>query len=190
MQNFSNLHKIAKNYSKALHIKAVESKNLDLIYQNFKEFVHIYNNIDFAKKTLDNQLISNEKKIKLVDVFFNQLTSHQDFRAFIYILIKSNRIMFLNDIFKSFVKSYNNAKNILEVELITDKVINKADEERIIHYLESKYKKIICVNKKIDSEILGGFVLKIGSKIIDASLINNILFMKDESKKAVFNYIN
>ena len=42
----------------------------------------------------------------------------------------------------------------------------------------------------MDAQILGGFTLKVGSDLIDASLRNNINSLKEISKKNINNYLN
>jgi len=95
---------------------------------------------------------------------------------FFSILIKNNDTSKLEIIINDFNNIWNKEKNIIESEV---KIANDLDEETkkdIIKYLKKiigTEKQMILSGKK-DKNILGGFILKYGDRIIDQSIKNKL----------------
>ena len=63
----------------------------------------------------------------------------------------------------------------MEVEVITAVKSAQTQIERVKTLIEKKYPgKIVSIKEIVKEEILGGFQVKVGSEIIDASLKNQL----------------
>ncbi|MBT4989014.1 MAG: ATP synthase F1 subunit delta [Rickettsiales bacterium] len=190
MHNYSNTYTVAKNYSKSLFELAVESNSIDEIYSDFTEFYQIFTDSGELASVLNDKFIVCEKRQKLAQVILDKFTSNKVFAKFILLLISSQRINYIGSIYNSFQERVYKYNGLLDVSLVSHSSITTTLEKDLTKILEKKYNKTIKLAKDVDAQILGGFTLKVGSDLIDASLRNNINSLKEISKKNINNYLN
>ena len=164
---------VAKNYAKALFVAANKSKivdkvsaELDVFKQNFStSFAHELKNPVIAKDDLVRIIQEVTQKFAL-----GPLTSN-----FFASIVRNRRLNLFPEIYEEYARLVKVQKNILVVEVITAVKAEKAHIERIKALVEKKYPgKIVAIRETAKEEILGGFQVKIGSEIIDASLKNQL----------------
>jgi len=164
---------IAKNYAKALFLAAKKNNTtekvaaeLELFKQNFStSFAHELKNPVIAKNDLVRIIQEVTQKFAL-----GPLTSN-----FFASIVRNRRLNLFPEIYEEFVRIVKQQKNVLEVEVTT---AVKADQEqigRLKKLVEKKYPgKTVFIKETVKEKILGGFEVKIGSEVIDATLKNQL----------------
>jgi F-type H+-transporting ATPase subunit delta len=94
------------------------------------------------------------------------------------IISKKNREQYLPEIAKEFHRQYNALKGIAEASITT--VVPLSDELRKeVNTLVKKVTgKEVELTEKVDANIIGGFILKIGDKQIDDSVSSKLNELK------------
>ncbi|MBU1160628.1 ATP synthase F1 subunit delta [Patescibacteria group bacterium] len=92
-------------------------------------------------------------------------------KQFVKILIKHHQTSMLKEIISYFNALWNKDKKIIKAEIISARKFN----ETIIKLLSCYIIKLsqvsdVFISESIDKNLLGGFVIKYGDKILDASL--------------------
>lgn len=164
---------IAKNYAKALFVAAKKdgaldevSKELDTFKGGFSsEFAHELKNPVISKSDLIEIIGDVTKKFKfgkLVSNFFSSVAKNRRLNLFPEIHAEYSQLL----------KAHN---DVLEIEVITASKADEAQIESIKTLIAKKYQdKKIIVKETVEAKILGGFQVRIGSKLIDATLQNQI----------------
>ncbi len=175
---------VAKNYAKALFVAAKKSgtldkvaAELDIFKQNFStSFAHELKNPVIAKNDLVRIIQEVTKKFAL-----GPLTSN-----FFASIVRNRRLNLFPEIYEEFSRLLKQQKNILEVELIVAIKPEKEHVDRVKSLVEQKYPgRIISIKETVKEKILGGFQVKIGSEVIDASLKNQLDSLAKECFAAV-----
>lgn len=162
--------RLASRYAKSLIGLAIEKNELETVYADINWLLAVTkSNRDFVN-VLRSPVIAAGMKKKIVDAVttgkISQMTS-----AFLNILITKGREVNLPEILNAFVEQYKEHKNIHTVKLTTAKPIDEKTKEEII----SQVKKSgdfanIEIDEKVDESLIGGFVLQVGDKLVDASI--------------------
>lgn len=167
-QNFKE--KIAIPYAQAL---IEHAQNVNLLSNTTKDLSSIITIISESKdlqSILLNPLInSSVKKETFKQVFRNQIT---DFvMNFLYILIDKRRISLLSIIVEKYLELLCVLESTIMAELYCASDINEVQQDNLVQKIKSMTNsskvKLIVIK---DPDLIGGFVVKIGSKIIDASI--------------------
>jgi ATP synthase F1 delta subunit len=175
---------VAKNYAKALFVAAVKSNSLDKVAaelevfkQNFStSFAHELKNPVIAKNDLVRIITEVTKKFGL-----GALTSN-----FFASIVRNRRLNLFPEIYEEFSRLAKLKKNILEVEVIAAVKPQQVHLDRVKTLVEKKYPgKTVAIKETVKEKILGGFQVKIGSEVIDASLENQLKSLKKECLAAV-----
>nr|YP_009541571.1 ATP synthase CF1 delta subunit [Synarthrophyton chejuense]AYR05580.1 ATP synthase CF1 delta subunit [Synarthrophyton chejuense] len=166
--------KAAFPYAEALF---ESSKLMKLIEKTNQDLVLITDTIsqsDNLKTFLLNPLVGPEIKKKVLHkLFLDQVSSHV--LNFLSILADRRRINLLNPIISYYLELVYKLKlttvaNIYTAVLITD-IQQESLKKKIKNITHSREVKLII---QINEELIAGFVIKIGSKIIDMSISGQI----------------
>ena len=157
-------------YVKSLLDLAVEQKVLDEVHQDLLLFSKVVDENRGFGLMLKSPVIKHDKKRAILESLFakkvNKLTM-----AFFDIITVKNREPLLPAIAREFHNSYNEHKGIKKATVISasplDGKLRSEFESLVKSYSDKKEVELI---EKIDKEMIGGFILNIGDRQIDASI--------------------
>jgi F-type H+-transporting ATPase subunit delta len=168
----------ASRYVKSLLGLAIEQKALDNVHDDMLLFAKVVDeNKNFALM-LRNPVISHDKKSEILSKLFkgkvNGLTM-----SFFDIITRKNREPLLPAIAREFHTQYNEYKGISKA-VVTSAVPLDANLRSEFEGLVKKYSNLKQVEliEKVDPSMIGGFILKVGDRQIDASLTNKLKALK------------
>ena len=111
--------------------------------------------------------IAEEKKLVLNEIFGKD--NSDNLNILLYILDKG-RINCIKYIVAEYLKIYYRKNRILDVRATFTKELTEEQKKKLIDKLSQKTGKEINLEVKIDKNILGGGIIRIGDKIIDGSI--------------------
>jgi len=180
--------KIANPYSEALlqlglnlYLKE-ENADTQIFFQiifDMENLLAILKLTPVLEKYLANPLISSKDKKDVLEKCLTKKTSSTT-RNFLMLLVDKKRIGFISIITQTFLNKAYDFVCLKFVEVCSAHTLDKDQKTKLIEklkillgpeFITSKvYYSKINVTFKIDKEILGGFIIKVDSKIIDLSL--------------------
>ena len=177
MTSQSVTYKIALPYAEALLSIA---KDLDAIDQSQKDMLLI---LEVLSKSIDlkiflsNPLIAASlKKDVLINLFNNQIDSNV--LKFLLVLVDRRRISLLNIIIEKYLELIYQLESTTVVEVSSAVVLTENQQVELTEKLKSMTNsKNIKLLFSIDTTLIGGFIAKVGSKIIDTSLSGKLKSM-------------
>ncbi len=157
-----------KRYSRSLLEVCYEENCLDEVYEQFKLlYEQLKGDKEFERLITESFLSSDEKK----DIFEKVLKDgNVYFINFLKTLADRNRLDEIEEMFLDFEHGYKEKNNILEAEAVTAVAMTEEQTEEVRKALGEKYGKTIALKTSVDPSIIGGMVLYIGNKMLDASV--------------------
>ncbi len=105
-------------------------------------------------------------------------------KGFVSLLIRNNDLKKSDEIMKHFSEVYNNENGIVEVKLRSARELSADSQKLIEKYVnELTGAKKVIISPEVDKKVIGGFVLKYGSTIIDASIKGKLHNFKNKIEK-------
>ncbi len=177
MSNQSFKEKIAIPYAQALIEHAQNVNLLSETTKNLSSIITIISESKDLQSILLNPLInSSVKKETLKQVFNEQVVDVV--MNFLFILIDKRRISLLSIIVDKYLELLCVLESTVMAELYCASDINEVQQDNLVQKIKlmtnSNKVKLIVVK---DPNLIGGFVVKIGSKIIDASISGKLKTM-------------
>jgi F-type H+-transporting ATPase subunit delta len=170
--------RVASRYVKSLLELAVEQNVVEQVYQDMLLFSSVCAaNRDFTVM-LKSPVIRHEKKrdilLKLFGGKVNKLTL-----AILEILTVKNREPLLPSIAREFHNAYNEYKGIGKASITTTRPMDEKVREEIKSIVRKlSNKKEVELDENVDAELIGGFVLNVGDRQIDASIKSKLKLLK------------
>jgi F-type H+-transporting ATPase subunit delta len=169
--------KIATRYAKAFFSLAKEKGQLDLLKEDMETISKLCNESSDFKLLLENPALKTSQKIKLLSSILEGKVQKQTLN-FVRLITHNKREVNLSAICKNFINMYQDDKGIQTAVLTSAVVLSTSTVEQIRSFLETELKSVVEMNVKVDPELIGGFVLRVGDKQLDTSILNQLKKMK------------
>jgi len=178
-----NDSKISVRYSRALFQSALEKKILDKVNQDMI-FISGICKTPEAKEFLHSPIIVSSKKVAIFHKMFGDNVEKITL-SLIDLVVKNGRESFIPAIARVFIHETMKYKGITESVLTTAVKIDDKVKKQITDLISEVFKTKVELKENIDTEIVGGFILRVDDNYIDASIRNKLRKIKKELKGSV-----
>ena len=178
-----NDSKISVRYAKALFQSALEKNILDKVNQDMI-FISEICKVPELKEFLHSPIIVPSKK---TTIFHNILGDKVEkiTLSLIDLVVKNGREIFLPAMARVFIHDTMKYKGITETVLTTAVKVDSEVKKHITDLVSEVFNTKVELKENIDTEIVGGFILRIDDNYIDASVRNKLRKIKKELKGGV-----
>lgn len=169
--------KAASRYAKALLDLAIETNQIDSVLKDMN-YLHsvTVESPDFAL-LIKSPIVNSDKKISIFRQLFGDF--HELSIKFIELITKKRRESFLGEIASAFQVLVNQHQGITPLTLISAKPLDEVTKTLILSKVQSLTSgKTVKVTEKIDSDLIGGFIVQVDDKQIDASVASQLNNLK------------
>lgn len=180
--------RVASRYAKSLLDLAVERGQLEQAYTDMMYLQQLNKGSREFLNLLRSPVVNAETKIKAVNAVthgkISELTT-----AFFTLLINKNREAILPEVITAFIKQYKERKNINTVKLTTAVPVSNEVKNQIIEQVKkTSHMENIELEAVVDPNIIGGFVLQTGDKLIDVSIAYDLRHVSRQFEDNDFVY--
>ena len=170
--------KIAKRYARAIFDIASEDQSYDDWLNKLKLISDTRAEVNFAN-LLNSTKLSFSKKMNLIDdVFSNKLNKLQ--LNFLKLLTKNQSFFIIQDIYKLFLGLVEKRNNLIRVTVTSPYKISDDLKNQILNLVNDISGSDSIIEEKIDSELIGGVVIRLGDTVIDGSMKNKVKQLRRE----------
>lgn len=172
--------KAAGRYAKSLIDLSKEQNALEDLKRDMLAFEAIVERHSELSAILKNPIVPLDKKLGILEALFKN-TVHTITLSFFKLLVNKGRAALLVDIASQFIKQYNEFKGIVKVEVSTATSLTDAAKAEVIALVKNKIgANEVQLVEKVDEQLIGGLVLKVGDRQFDGSIANGLNRLKKE----------
>ena len=173
-----NESRAAVRYAKAALEFALEAKASNAVESDMRYILETLDNNPELQDLLSSPVLNTEQKR---DVLMNVFEQAEDItKRVIGLLLNNKRISFLGEVATKFIFLNDQLKGEKVAEITTAVPLTPDLEEDILGKVEGLTGNKIVLENKIDANIIGGFVLRIGDMQFNASIANHLNNLKRE----------
>lgn len=177
--------RVAKRYAKALFDLASEKSLLDTIYTDINLVNDAISNNKELGALLNTPIVTSDRKEKVMGSIFggkiNELTL-----AFVKLIVGKGREGALPDIANEFINQYKIFKGITTASVVTAVSLPNSTKDAIIKLIEDATKKKVELIDKVDVDMIGGYIIKVGDRQFDTSIRRKLDELKREFSKNIY----
>lgn len=180
--------RLAYRYAKSIVDLSLEKGLLENIHSDMQWLAAVCkSNRDFVN-LLKSPIINADTKKKIIGAVFSGNVSELTI-TFVNLLITKGREEHLPEIANAFIHAYKEHKNIQTIKLTTASPVSDQMKEAIVAQVKkSAGFQNIELEEKVNPEIIGGFVLQVGDKLIDASIAYDLKAIAKQFENNDFIY--
>lgn len=167
----------AKRYSQAIFEIALERKELDKWNLDLQVLNTLSGNSELTS-VMENPRFSFEKKSKLLETQIKGISKNAANLA--YLLIGKGCFSLVSGIYSEYRLMLENYRGIEKAEVITAVQLEEQEITRLSEQLGNMSGKKVTMSLRVDPQIIGGIIVRIGGKIIDGSTRGQLASLKNE----------
>ena len=177
---------VASRYAKSLIDLSVEKGQLEAVYADMRQVQSVCEDSREFINFLNSPIIKADKKIATIKAIFdgklNAITS-----GFLTIVASKRRENVIPEMANEFIEQYRTHKNILTAVVTSANGLDAATKQKALDLVKSQLNGEVELVEKVDANIIGGFILKIGDKQLDKSVARQLSNMKKELTNKALN---
>jgi F-type H+-transporting ATPase subunit delta len=170
--------KSAIRYAKAILELSSEKNAVDQVAADMERIVEAGNDTGDFQVFLNSPVIKTDKKISILKVLFSEFTELT--MSFIELITKNKREYLLTEIASAFVNLLKKQNGIVPISVTSAVKLEKQTLNQILEKLKSHVDGEFEVTEEVDPALIGGFVVRMEDKQIDASIASQLNRMKIE----------
>ena len=176
------MEEVSEVYARALFEVAVEHDKLDEIHEQLGQFADAMNdNRDLSTFFFSPYFSADEKKAALKSAVEG---AEPAFMNFLEALVERHRMPVIFRIRARFEQLWEEERKLIPVEVTSAIELDKATISSIGDRIGEQTKRTVELSSKVDPNILGGIVLRVGNVILDASIRNRLEQLRKQVARA------
>ena len=170
---------VGDRYAESLFDLAKEENKVTQYLDDIKLVGEVLDSDPQIVQFFNHVLIENDKKIQLLDQSFKGNVD-QYVLNFLKLLVQSRRILYIDDIVKSYINLSNQYLGIEEGMIYTPYELTDQQIQDIEKAISQKENKKVTLKVSIDPSLLGGIKVQIANRIYDGTIKNKVEMLKKE----------
>lgn len=172
------MEEIARTYARALFEASESRGTVDEVKTELDQFVDaIDTNRDFAL-FLFSPYFSNDEKLDGLKKVIDGATA--EFENFLELLVEKNRMPLIPRIRANYENFWAEHNKLLPVTVTSAVELPQETIEKIRQSVEAQTGRKVELDGRIDESVVGGIVLQVGNRVLDASIRGNLERLKRE----------
>ncbi|AQX28497.1 MULTISPECIES: ATP synthase F1 subunit delta [unclassified Bartonella] len=181
---------MSQRYAKAFFDLAQEAGCVEQVEKEVASFLKVLEQNEDLQHFVQNPFFSVRKQKEALNVLCQNMEfAHQEagriFRNFLGVIAANRRLFALLGILQAFQRHLALFRGEFLVQVTSACPLNVHQKEMLCAALESVIKRSVVLQVSVDPTILGGFIIRLGSYQIDASLVTKLSSLKLVLKKEV-----
>ena len=171
--------KVAIRYAQSFLDTSIEKNILAKVADDFEVIADAFSKSNDLVKAIKSPIVKGEtKKIILSEVFSNVIS--KDSLDFINFVISKSREDILPEILEKFDSLKDEHTGFVKVDVTTAFDLTSEQRNQLQQKFETYLKKKTRVTFKVDQNIIGGFVAKVGDTVYNASMLHQLGLLKKQ----------
>jgi len=175
---------ISDRYAAAIYDLALENKSVDVVLKDLEALKKIIKENKELNLLVKSPLIASNDKLEILLKLIKKQPTNKLTNTFLKVISKNKRFASLLSIILQFIKINAQKRGDVLADITSADALSDKQQDDIKDHLRTILGDKLSLDFKVDKKIIGGLIVKVGSKMIDASLVNKINKLKIAMKEA------
>lgn len=174
---------IARPYAAALYDLAQGENTVAAVEAGLVSIAQLAGESQDFERFLRSPVISADVKAATIETILAQAKVHPTVANFVKVVARNGRLFVLPTIIKSFRVLAAEGRGEIAADVTSAAPLSRAQLSDLAKTLKGKIGKTVTLNEHVDPSLIGGLVVKVGSRMIDSSLKTKLTAMKIAMKE-------
>lgn len=161
---------LAGRYAGALFDLANEQKALDQVHEDLQGFMALLHDSDDLSRLIESPAISKDDQVKALTAIAKKAGASDLTTKFMGLLADKRRAFVLPDVIDAYAVLLAEEKGLVQAEVVSAIELTQAQVDDVKDKISKSVGKTVTMTQRVDPSLMGGLVVRVGSRMIDASL--------------------
>jgi len=161
---------IAKRYATALYDLGAGAKALDSTAGDLRDLQAMIDDSVDLQRLIRSPLMTRENQWKAMEALLRKAKAGDLTRRFIGVVADNRRLFALPVIIERFLRLLAERRGELTAEVTTANKLNAKQQAALAAALKKELGAKVAIELKVEPAILGGLIVRVGSRMFDSSL--------------------
>lgn len=169
---------VAQRYAGSLFELALEAKSLAEVEKNLDRFEALVDGSPDLKRLISSPVFSSEDQVRAISAILDQAKIGGLVGNFVRVAAQNRRLFAVPSMIQSFRQIAAEHRGEVTAAVTSAHALTGAQENELKATLKSVAGKEVTIKVTVDPSILGGLIVKLGSRQIDTSLRTKLSSLK------------
>lgn len=166
----TSLSGLAGRYALALLDLADEDKSLDAVAGDLRALRKMIGDSEDLRRVLRSPMFSREQQATALAAILEKTGQGETTRRFAQVLARNRRLFALPQIIDAYLSELARRRGEVTAQVTSAVALSEAQRQALIDSLKSSVGGKVQVDVTVDDSLIGGLIVKVGSRMIDNSL--------------------
>jgi len=175
---------VSGRYATALFDLARDERSVDQIKADLDAFARLLDDSPDLSRLVRSPVFTAEVQAKAINAVLAKAGIGGTTAKFLGVLTANRRLFAVRDVIRAFNALVARFKGEAAAEVTVAEPLNDKNLDALKAALKSVTGKDVALNVKVDPSIIGGLIVKLGSRMVDSSLRTKLNSIKHAMKEA------
>lgn len=165
-------------YAQSLYELASEAKAVDKVEKSLVGFETLVSESADLKRFIESPVFSADEQSAAIDGILKKAKAHPLVANFLKVVASNRRLFAIPSMITAFKAIAADARGEATADVVSAHDLNATQTKQLQATLKEVAGKDVAINLTVDPSILGGLIVKMGSKQIDTSLKTKLSTLK------------
>ncbi|MET4700824.1 F-type H+-transporting ATPase subunit delta [Constrictibacter sp. MBR-5] len=175
---------IAERYANALFDLADERKALDEVAEDLRSLKRMLDDSADLRKLVRSPVVKSEDQARAIEAVADRAGLSQLTRNFIGVVAKNRRLFAIEGMIAGYLQILARRRGEITAEVTAAKPLSDAQMAALQDSLRQVVAGKVSVDLTVDPSLLGGLVVKVGSRLFDSSIRTKLQRMQQAIRGA------
>jgi F-type H+-transporting ATPase subunit delta len=171
----SGLSGLAARYAAAVYDIAETAGTLDAVADDLRAVRRMIEESDDLRRLIASPVVDRAGQAKAMRALLERSGANELTLRFIGVVSDNRRLFVLPAIIDAYLRRLAERRGEVVAHVISAKALSPAQVEKVTESLRRSLGSKVMVDLKVDPELIGGLVVRVGSKLIDDSLRTKLM---------------
>lgn len=161
---------LAGRYASALLDLADERKALDEVADDLKGLRSLIAESEDLRRLLGSPIFSREEQRKAMSALMDKVETGDLTRRFVLVVAENHRLFALAGMIEAYLAELARRRGEITAEVTAARSLSDGQQAALLEALRSAVGSKVQLDLKVDPALIGGLIVKVGSRMIDSSL--------------------
>jgi F-type H+-transporting ATPase subunit delta len=166
----TSLSDLAGRYASALLDLADERKALDQVSSDLQALRSLIAESEDLRRLLDSPIFTREEQRKAMTAIMERAGTGELTRRFVLVVAANHRLFALPAMIEGYISELARRRGEITAEVTSARNLSDAQQAALLEALRKAVGGKVQLDLKVNPTLIGGLIVKVGSRMIDSSL--------------------
>jgi F-type H+-transporting ATPase subunit delta len=176
--NSQQISGVAERYASSLYEVAADAKSIDAVAKDLDGFQAMIDSSEDLQRLIRSPVFSADDQSRSIEALLKKAGLGGLVANFLKVVARNRRLFAVPAIVRAFGEIVARERGEVTADVKTAHQLSAAQEKELKAALSSVTGKTVTLNVTVDASLLGGLIVKIGSRQVDTSLRTKLSTLK------------